>query len=439
MVELALVLMISGFTMLMVARATKVYTVGAQNDLTLTNLKMSKDALKEFAALNGFYPCPADPSLNPGDALYGVSQCRDYFTDPTILENCADDPPGSLVCINSLSRDGNSDTFPDVIIQGILPFRTLTEGQIVSNIGTFSATPVQSTPFAETHKLDGFGTMLSYAVTEHMTNYSRHSLSNKISPHTGGIFVRDENLIDVTIPPGSAHYVLFSTGDNAVGGYSKAGVLIENCFVNSVSGLPDPAPAPGNPTVGGGIKLDRENCDQNDAIFMQAIRSLSDDENYYDDTLVYTSIGLTPLWESNVASPVGENYIYNTNSGEVGVGTNTPIEQLHVVGNLSAQTMAIAKEYCNEAGDDCFDPNAIAGDITDMECPDTVAGETQVITGISENKVICDTIDWTLPNKSCPTTTTAPAMGVTPMPFMRGFSNKGNILCCDTLGNCQEF
>ncbi len=438
LVELALVFMISGFTMLMAAKLTKVYTTSAQHEKTIEHLDFANGAIKEFVALNGFYPCPADPSLGPGNALYGISQCRDFTLDTS---DCTQNAAGNIVCINNLSRDGNSDGFLDVVTEGIIPFRTLIDGVMSTPNGDRPVTKISITPFTEAYRVDGHGTLLTYAVTEHMTDHITHGLGNRINPYTGAISILDENLIDNTIIPGSAHYALFSNGDNAVGGYTKTGALIENCFVNAITGLPDASP-PAGPPGGGAIKLDRENCDQNDAIYIQGIRSLADNSNYYDDLLYYQATGLVPIWETNISSPIGENFIYNTNTGFVGVGTDLPEQQLHVVGDLSAEGLAMAQTYCNEVGDDCFDPDTIAGDLYEMQCADV--GDTpgtpnilekeqtsRVAYGIHNNQLLCHDIDWTPPAKSCP-----PTAGAQPR-FLRGISNTGNIYCCDNTGaNC---
>ncbi len=412
LVEIAIVLLISGFIMMIVANFVKQYTIDSEFIKTNENIEMVKTALQEYVGLNGVYPCPADPTLSPNDANYGVAQCRDYVSGSFDPDNCSN-VPLNITCTTVGSRDGDDNGAQDVVMIGVIPFKTLTDG-------------VVDTPFREYHRVDGYGSLFSYAVTEHMTNTNIHSLANPVNPKTGAIRVEDENRRSVTIPDASAHFVVFSHGENRLGGYSISGDRNGNCMVSLGSAPPAP-PAPGPITVAG-IKLEIENCDNNDAIFEQGIRSLGDNDFYNDDILVYIATGMTPLWKRQITSPVGESYIYNTNLGNVGIGTDTPSEKLHVMGSIEAEKAAISgnASFCNQAGTDCVDPEFIGGNSV-PPCP---SGE--VAYAIGNNQIECRPVTWSWNSaKQC----VALSNGNTS--YLRGFSNQGNIYCCDTSNNCE--
>ena len=409
MVEIGIVLLISGITMLVAANFVKQYTIDTQYEKTLENIEISQQAVKEFVGLNGVYPCPADPTLAPGDPNYGIASCRNY-TDAGFDPDACVNVPANISCTTFSSRDGDQNGSSDVVMIGVLPFRTLAEGTV-------------DTPYRESHRLDGYGTLFSYAVSEHMTNTVQHSLINPANPATGSIRVEDENQVSLTVPDASAHFVIYSHGENRRGGYSSEGNMGENCMV-SIGALPPALPAPG--PSGGGIQVEIENCENNDAIFVKGIRSLGDNDDYNDDILFFTSTGLTPLWKRSLASPDGESYIYNTNLGNVGIGTDLPSHRLHIVGDISAENSVISgdSEYCNQAEGACVDSSALGG--AGSQC-----GANQVAYAVGDNEIKCRNVAWTGPNKSCTPINALPS-------FMQGFSNLGNLYCCNSNGDCEQ-
>lgn len=396
LVEIAIVIMISGFIMLMGAQFIKLYTINSQREKTVDNVRITQDAINEFFGLNGRYPCPADPTLVSSDANYGLERCRSATNLDDNPDNCIG-TPANLSCTTNFSRDGNLDGHQDIVMIGIVPFRTI-------------ADKVVDTPYFENYRFDGYSTYISYAVTEHMSD-ERFNLFNPVNPNTGGVRVEDENNISITIPDASAHYVVYSHGDNRKGGYSSAGVMVENCFVPSlIPGDPPVLPAPG--PSGGGIDVEIENCDNNDAIFIKGIRSMGDNDDYIDDVLFFTSTGLKPLWKNFLNSPAGESYIYNTNLGHVGVGTLDPTHDLHIVGNISAEESTIANSYCDGIGSHCLEPAAIAG--AGSNCSDS----RQVAYAIQDNKIVCRNIDWLTPVHTCPAGK-----------YISAISNLGTVIC----------
>ena len=418
LVELAIVLMISGFTMLAVAKSVNIYTLNLQRDKTLEHIKITQAALREFYGLYGRYPCPAAPTLPPDDADYGKEQCRSIADLATNPDDCTGNP-ANIECIDNPAgtlRDGDNNGVEDVITIGIIPFATISglEG-------------VVDTKYRSYHRLDGFSINLSYAVTEHMTDRVKHSTTRPANPNSGGIRVEDENEVSVTYPENSVHYVIYSHGDNKIGGYSSDGGLVENCFVPAIvyGGAPDDddvVAAPGPRAGTAGIKAEIESCDNNDGIFVKGIRSLADNDSYYDDVLFYGVTAHTDLWKVSFATPEGESWIYNTNLGNVGVGTEEPTHKLHIVGDIRTDASTMGQSYCDGVSTDCLLPSAIAG--TGSGC-----APNEVAYGIQNNQIECRPVEWSIPtDRVCPQLDGSET-------FMRGVSNIGNVLCCTVAGN----
>lgn len=413
LLELALVLAISGLFMMTGAHFLKLYTLNIQHDKTLENTRLALSALKEYYGLTGTYPCPSNPSLEPNDPNYGVSQCRSSANLTANPDNCTGAPAG-IGCTSNSARDADGNGNPDIVMMGGLPFRTLTNR-------------VVDTPFNESYKGDGFNSLISYAVTEEMSNTNRYNVINPANPNLGSIHVEDENSISLTVPDSTAHFVIFSHGDNRKGAYSRLGERAEDCTIPSGAGPVAPAPGPS----AAGIDVDVENCDRNDAIFVKGIRSLANNSNYNDDTLFFKVSGIVPLWKKSLASTDTETSIYSTNTGSVGVGTNAPSHKLHITGDLSAEVGTLSNNYCDgvDAGT-CLQPSAIGGSGSDC------AGNNSAAYAIQDNQVVCRTVDWTVPGKTC---TDIDVLGTPTPSFMRGVSNLGNLYCCTQTGNnCEE-
>ncbi len=436
LLEIAIVMMISGVVMMAGARMVKLYTVNLQYEKTVYHLKNTHRALRIFKELNGRYPCPADPSLTANNANYGLERCR-VQADLITNENDCNAPlaplPVAMGCAISGSRDGDNNGFIDVVMMGIIPFRTLYTGESampgVSGVGNTQENGVSL--YNESMRIDGWKRYISYAVTEHMSDANKHNIVNSpANPSTGGISVVDENDQTVVVdPPDSAHYIIYSSGENGRGGYTSAGQRIGDCNLPAVApALPAP-PAPGLPPVAGTVELELENCDENDGIFRKARRSLSLDNNYNDDLLLFRSRGETVLWKRSLGSPAGMSYIHNTNIGNVGVGTNTPTKELDIVGDLSAEESSIGINYCDDSDDDeCLEPDAIGG--AGSVCLDAGGNPdpTMVAYAIHDNKIVCRKLEWSMPAKSCT------PFGIQAR-FIKSFSSAGNIVCCTIDGN----
>lgn len=97
----------------------------------------------------------------------------------------------------------------------------------------------------------------------------------------------------------------------------------------------------------GTTALDSENCN-NDSTFREATYAVSSNinaANYYDDTLSYTLVRReSTLWvaQENTTGTGSELNISNRNMGNVGIGTPTPTDKLHVAGgNIRVQSQVV--------------------------------------------------------------------------------------------------
>ncbi len=415
LIEMALVLIVSGFVGLTIASSLKYFLKNQELQKTKENAEIIKTALFQYYRERGVYPCPADPTLSANDPNYGVSQCRNFADIAFDTESCAG-TPGGLSCTTSFSRDVDNSSNGDVVMIGVIPFST-----IFNQVGDRSK-------FRWSVRQDGYGSLYSYAVTESMTNTAIHGPLNPANPETGAIRIIDENDVNLTTPPDSAHYAFISHGPNRMGAYSIDGKQGFDCnltVIDMITGNPV-TPPPGSSVGGGALPIDFENCDNTDAIFVQGIRSSAQNSNYYDDLLYYESIGFDNLWEISPFSTNSQRVINNTNLGDVGIGTRNPAERLHLRGDMKVETSTASSRYCQGTDSvDCLDLEVLldTDPSTGNVCPDGKAAYA-----IGNNKIKCKTVNWVIPTKTC-----APISGVPT--FLRGISNAGNIYCCTKTGN----
>lgn len=404
---MAILMIISGFFMTAALQFWNNQQTVKRYRSTVERMELTQEVVNEYFVRFGRYPCPADPRLSPGDAGYGEAACRPDNSAPC----AAGWPPNGPKCVSMGARDADDDGASDRVLIGALPFATLSSG----------ATGL-TTPFAVAEGFDAYGNVLSYAVTENMTDQS-YTYSRPVKPRLGAIEVRDANNRSVVTPEGIAHYVIFSHGPTAEGAYTREGNRIGNCFVPGITSVPPGGFNPGTP----GMQVELENCDNNDAIFVKELRSFADTDEFNDDILFYGVNMQDQIWRNSTFAPVGDQYYYNTNLGYIGVGTINPGAPLHIAGATATMRVETASNadlgFCDLAGPpdiaagdsptqgDCLDPAFLAGDLE--EGTGGFACESgHVATGIEENELVCvplldtspgATINWVSPpGSSCP-------------------------------------
>lgn len=400
-VELAIVIIIAGVMMVAYITTYDTYRKRISLQRTMDTLDRMENALADFYGIYGRYPCPANRRLSSMDQMYGHEI---YMTVANLnavgSSNCsvpcettgasnADElqiagVPIGVICVNEGSRDVMLDGTDDWVMIGTVPVATLFRD-------------VSSDPEMRLEgdtRFDGQDMQITYAITEEMTDNGL-SLNNPANPNAGAISVRDENGRQLTDPDNSAHYVLISHGINSRGAFSEVGTQVGDCLVGS--GVPAPAPLgfnPGSP----GIATEIENCDDNDAIFVKGLYSLSDGDDYFDDFVTYRARATTALWRRSNSAPTGTVYLYNTNLGRVGVNNDTPTFILDVFGNIRVEDQVGADDnICdslavlptNATDPECIRPDFLAGDMSNAtnSCP---SGEVAV--EIEKNRILCEPI-----------------------------------------------
>lgn len=407
LVEMAIVLVIFGMVMSTLTLAMRMYMGGQARDRTLEAVEETQTALFLFQIDQGKYPCPADPTLPPTDPNYGVADCSSANLI-TVIGRDGDNADG----------DNNPNTGGDPVLIGTVPFNTLLDPD-----GNPATADAPYDKFKAHHGFDGWGNKLTYAVTRNLTD----AVLTPFDHEAGAIYVVDErnnNILDV---PGSAHLVIISHGANAKGAWSENGTYIDDCVDLSIV-------VPGTTTTKI-PKDERENCDHEepavaDAIFLKGIAN--DRQNDYNDDIVkFVVSNVSDIWAytnaifndngtpGNPADDFIINQIANTNGGKIGVGIDTPQEQLHLEGDVQAFEFHV-DGICDTAGGDCLPPEYIGGDVLDMQCP---AGE--VVTQIGRPTAADPT-----PKVVC--SNPFPASAFTPCPagqFLTGISNVTGPIC----------
>lgn len=399
LIEMAIITIIVGVLMVGILQLYRAQMTNARYVSTEKKMQTVMTKLQEYYMWNGTYPCPARRDAAPGDADYGVAQCRPAVTDPC---------PAGVVCTNVATRDTayDADTDNDFVMIGTVPFRTL------SSFGG-------ETEFFEDSAFDDFGMKLSYAVTEAMTDVTRFNVSRPANTRFGVIDVRDENNRSVIAPEGGGHFLLFSHGQNNRGAFSRSGAAMGACTA-IVSGVPV-APGGGNDLAGGGLPPEFENCDNADGIFVNALLSFSENA-YFDDIVMVGMSDSAPMWLPVAGADPNQPHFYKANLGNVGVGTTTPNALLDVSGDFMTSGLMHASRFCDLAGYDpadpdtvCVDPAILGGGGMDNLCP-----PGQVVVGIAYNRLICEVPVFNAPSGygTCPANE-----------FIIAVSNLGSVRC----------
>lgn len=444
--EVAIVMMIAGVMMAAAAQAYRVYRENQIYTTTTANIERVLNNMNTYLAQNGSYPCPASLTDDRGATTYGkpgdcsvttvaAGTCAGGIcveeTDKTTLTWAAFSPActegmtctfsgtkqirygdaepffatqtatGSITCDNATFGDPHSGFFKHCeygvpagsvvrVRRGFVPFRAM-------NV-------------PEEMAMDGYGNRLQYAVTE------RLAVPATFDRNGGAIGIVDGQATprSVITPEDSGHFMIFSSGPNAIGAYSKEGKLKFACA---------------------GAGLDVENCNtgtpaaQKKATYRVANYSTTLGASLFDDTVKHYTSGDIPLWV--VSSANRDNIVDNIDAGNsadshIAIGGAASTEYLlRVTGNIKANTDPVAvtdptsgsvraNSICNATDGSCqmelapallggsktvSDPTYYPANATNMNCP---AG--QYVTKIESGQVSCAPINDA--GASCPLTAT---------------------------------
>ncbi|MCB1651812.1 MAG: type II secretion system protein [Alphaproteobacteria bacterium] len=409
--EMAIVLLISGILTSTFLLALQTYTKKEMVDQTREAITLSNNATFAFQVARGYYPCPANPALGPGDAGYGYADCA---------------AAAVVVGERDIDGDGNNETY----LVGAVPFNTFLDMNADGNFNdpVFRNQVLYQDPrsnsmlstqkyisYGRKHALDKWGNKLTYAVTLSQTDYETVVNGNpRFFDQDAGVldivdeqFHADPNDATLLQVRGSANYVIVSHGENGVGAFTKDGALVQNCGL----GLTLPEQTAKDIEFALGTPPDEtENCDQNDGIFLQGVHSYRK-SIYNDDYVEYTVPAGQQLWAFTGSVPNDNGtpddpdddffipQLANQNSGGIAIGIKNapPSEKVHVDGDIQAFEVH-ANQLCDSNGHNCMLPDAIGGELNQMKCPNV--GE--VVIRIEQNAVTCVNPFANMPANNCP-------------------------------------
>jgi len=282
LIELTIVITIIGIFIGAFAQGATVYVKKAKNEQLAEKVSDLQKSLYDFIHADadgdpltperiGRYPCPAPLTAKPSDPEYGVEQ-----------------------------RDAVAGTC--TVVPGITE-ATGTDGQKVY-IGTVPTTTLQ---VESDHMLDPWKQRFVYAISASLTGNGEPVL--KMRPIGAITIEKGDDQGVITNVTTRAHFVVVSHGVDHAGAYTATGAAHSNACRIGEAG-------------------DTENCD-NDAVFSDLYRVEAQSADHYDDKIAFTlkNVDDDTLWAESPANPAD---IYNVNTGNVGIGTDSPEGQLHV-------------------------------------------------------------------------------------------------------------
>lgn len=379
LIEIAGVMVVMGLLMSAAMAAYRVYFEKTRNTTTVENVSYVVERMTSYLTQKGAYPLPAALNDPRTSANYGMQRIRADIAAIT-ADGCN---AAQGVCIEETNRplasnampamadcnEGNTncdfagytatveyvsttDSSKKIVMTGVVDTincnnstfinATYADGdphngtakvcKMVSGTKTVPDPVVTSRiirgfiPFRELNlpeemAYDGYNNRLQYVVTEDMTN-----TLTKFDSKKGAISIVDTNGDSVISPAGSGHFIVFSTGQNAIGAYSKEGALVHPCSA--------------------GTGYDTENCNTSATgansfgVYRVANFSTSGGATAYDDILKHYTSGDIPLWvvdADNVNNIVDNISAASSTANHVAIGAvPTPKAMLYVAGNVQA-------------------------------------------------------------------------------------------------------
>jgi prepilin-type N-terminal cleavage/methylation domain-containing protein len=183
LIELCIVLIISGLLLTAGLRAFNIYLRQQQVSETKSNIAAIQEALDGYAQANGHYPCPAPIDAAPDTAGYAAAT------------NCAAAAGSGIAEVTG--RGGRK------VRIGAIPVRTL--------------------GLSDSYMTDGWSRRYTYAVTQKLATSTPATFDNA----DGGITIRDA--AGNAVVNGTAHYALISHGPDGKGAYAAEGGLFMPC------------------------------------------------------------------------------------------------------------------------------------------------------------------------------------------------------------------
>lgn len=370
LVEFGIVMIVTGLMVASLLSAYSAYLKKAKLETTYNRIFEVNDLIADSWRLENRYFCPADPTLKPGDAKYGVEDCASADGTTTINPTCTHGSTGVCVAVG-LSVPGRSSN----VLIGMIPFKTIAEkynqrkNQLYSDLAAATdpdmkeeirqaierSKKVYSLSLSDLAS-DGWGNRLTYMVSaawvktldDQVSKTWEKDYTVKDTQATlrtnGAIQVQDAQGQPLTKE--GVRFALISHGENGSGSYTAAGTL-----------------------VGGGCQgisaTEQNNCD-NDAVIVRTPLNSSNTDLKNDDIVAYNIVSSDDLWERVACG--SSMCLRNKNSANVAIGNPSAIsEKLTVEGLLRAaklRAVTAAKGFC-DTNNNCFTPGFIGGSASD--------------------------------------------------------------------------
>lgn len=326
LIEMAIVFSVLGIIMASFIAAYGLYHKNQKTLTTLSNANRVVEALGHYLVRNGRYPCPARMDVPRDHIDYGMeTDCTDTSIAPGSCSNGLCIEAGERL-VNINPNPGPPVNITPRVRRGAVPFRIL--------------------GLPEAAAEDGNKIRMYYAVTENLTTTATYRKD------AGGISIFNESDASLITPSGSAHFVVFSVGDDRRGAVTRYGQPYQPCA--------DPAAA-----------ADAINCHtaaghpDDKARYRVAEHSTTAGAAHYDDYIRYYASVETPLWRVTGATSTDIVDLVDVGAGgRVGVGVATPSAALQVIGAVrtASSDSLMLRDICDQAGNNCFRVDSISGD-----------------------------------------------------------------------------
>ncbi|PZP54630.1 MAG: hypothetical protein DI586_09305 [Micavibrio aeruginosavorus] len=336
LLELSIVVVISVLLTMAIIKFSEGYQEQIKHEETKRSITNANTAVAKFYELAGRYPCPADKSLNPGDAQYGKENC----SLPSI--------PGAR------DIDSSGSTTDEQVLVGVFPTYATVTPETGSPYEVTLAELIDDNEALNPNITDAWGNVPLYAVTKVLTvPYDDEHPTTTFDTYRGAIAIVDENGRDTGGTKQDAHFVIISTGPDAMGSKSLSSGYNESCSDGSYS-------------------LQKSNCDLADSTFVSGLRSTGSDEaRYFDDYVAFASTMPMTLWSKD-----SSNGVSTVTKGNVGIGTSAPKDKVQIgddpenSGNgstLLVDRLTYSEQLCDVAdASKCISPQSLVG----LSCPD---------------------------------------------------------------------
>jgi len=368
LIELAILMAITGLLVASALSTYDSYTKRKAYNSTIEKRNNIQIAFGRFKSEYGRLPCPADPSLPVSHPDAGKENCRPGgVAYPTLSPSgCV----GHCRIAGARRQFGTlpSGTYPtngvpvppgveyDRLLRGVVPYKTL--------------------GLALREAYDGWGTMMTYVVTELLA--SSYLLSNDQVPPYGKIKYQErygaisllvwdkEDGADESVPYNVDQdtpeldgwpFVVVSHGPDTKGGWTINGTVAVPCS---------------------GVGRDIPNCDPESAAFVEpTYMVMVQGPLFYDDPMLMTDY----VTEADKWYYTGVKTIQNK-GGRVGINTENPAHPLDVAGEMRSEKARV-HQYCDTNGEKCFN-SSLVGSSLGIDCAHSP------MLGIINNGPSCD-------------------------------------------------